>query len=417
MMRLFRFHKHNINSSCKIKINNLYKFRECFFSSKALSLYSILNVPKNFTPDELKTARRTLSKKYHPDVNDGKEIQFLEIQKAAEILGDPIKRHDYDKMTESDLKRFELKWLQQYDLNKEKGKDFVIKINKYVKTSDSVSNFIERIVQRLSNKNNLMIYDQDKNSSEYSTGFFTHAHIILDASRSMYGMYPSDVGIKQILIRKENYDGIEISICDLPQDTKSKKLLETTKYMYTSIKAINDMLYEIISKNSLKYVSMKTFSSKEKIIRNECSPIELTKTLRQLKLEEYRVENHSETFLYDAIANSIDQRLPAVDEQSDKLSDTLFVVLTDGYDTGSMTSVDNLCKLIKTKKCINIVIISLDLTNTKDLQRIVDSAMFGKLLKVGDSFEFKTINEAFNATKDIVIRESIKIDITKTFNL
>jgi len=35
-------------------------------------LYSVLGVSKNATDDELKKAYRTLSKKYHPDLQSGK---------------------------------------------------------------------------------------------------------------------------------------------------------------------------------------------------------------------------------------------------------------------------------------------------------------------------------------------------------
>lgn len=383
-MRLF-------NYSARINVQFTKTTYKCLFSSKVQSLYYILNIPKDFTPEELKTARLTLTKKYHPDVNDGKDIQFMEIQKAAEILGDPVKRHDYDKMTANDLKRFELKWSQQYGSDKKVS-----------------NNFIEKVTKLLFGKNDEPImYDQKHNTSN-QTGRFTRAQIILDASYSMYGVYSTTVGVKKTFLKEELIDGIKMDICDFPTDSETQKLLNSTKRMYKSIKAINNMLYDIISKDSLKYVGMKTFSSQEKVINDECSPTDLVRTLRQMPLEDYHVKNNKETLLYDVIANSLD-------DFSHKLSDTLFVVLTDGYDTGSMTSIDNLVKLIKSKKCVNIVIISLELTKTTDLQKIVDSAMFGKLLKVGDSFEFKTVSDAFSATNEIVLKQSI--DIAKTFGL
>lgn len=58
--------------------------------------YKILGVKENSSQDEIKKAYRTLSKKYHPDVNpEGKEM-FQNISEAYENIGDPKKREQYD---------------------------------------------------------------------------------------------------------------------------------------------------------------------------------------------------------------------------------------------------------------------------------------------------------------------------------
>lgn len=63
-------------------------------------LYSILEVDRNSSPDEIKKSYRTLSKKYHPDKNDGSkeaEEKFKEISNAYQILSDPDKKSYYDR--------------------------------------------------------------------------------------------------------------------------------------------------------------------------------------------------------------------------------------------------------------------------------------------------------------------------------
>jgi len=61
--------------------------------------YYILGLNQNCTLDEVKEAYRKLSKKFHPDLNQGDkyfESQFREVKDAYETLSDPIKRGQYD---------------------------------------------------------------------------------------------------------------------------------------------------------------------------------------------------------------------------------------------------------------------------------------------------------------------------------
>jgi molecular chaperone DnaJ len=61
--------------------------------------YEILGVSRNATNDELKSAFRTLARKYHPDVNKepDAEEKFKEINEAYAVLSDPEKRRVYDQ--------------------------------------------------------------------------------------------------------------------------------------------------------------------------------------------------------------------------------------------------------------------------------------------------------------------------------
>lgn len=62
--------------------------------------YSVLNVSRSASPEEIKKSYRKLAMKYHPDKNpnDKKaEETFKELTEAYEILSDPKKREMYDK--------------------------------------------------------------------------------------------------------------------------------------------------------------------------------------------------------------------------------------------------------------------------------------------------------------------------------
>ena len=62
--------------------------------------YEILDIQKNASDKEIKTAYRKFAKKYHPDKNSGdkeSEEKFKEISEAYEVLGDTKKRNLYDQ--------------------------------------------------------------------------------------------------------------------------------------------------------------------------------------------------------------------------------------------------------------------------------------------------------------------------------
>lgn len=63
----------------------------------SLDLYSVLNVSKSSTDQEIKAAYKKLALQKHPDKNNGETTQeFLDIQHAYEILSDSTKREIYD---------------------------------------------------------------------------------------------------------------------------------------------------------------------------------------------------------------------------------------------------------------------------------------------------------------------------------
>jgi DnaJ-class molecular chaperone len=61
--------------------------------------YTVLNVPRTASDDEIRRRYRQLVKELHPDVNPAKsaEERFKKVTVAFDIIGDPVKRKAYDR--------------------------------------------------------------------------------------------------------------------------------------------------------------------------------------------------------------------------------------------------------------------------------------------------------------------------------
>jgi len=74
-------------------------FRKAVNESSLTNYYEILGLRKTATQDEIKNKFRKLAKESHPDktTDADAENKMVDINKAYEILSDPVRRERYDK--------------------------------------------------------------------------------------------------------------------------------------------------------------------------------------------------------------------------------------------------------------------------------------------------------------------------------
>ena len=66
---------------------NCYKFAVQSYNP-AKNYYKILEVDEAASAERIKTSYKTLVKKYHPDLNKGKEEHFKEVNEEYQVLSD-----------------------------------------------------------------------------------------------------------------------------------------------------------------------------------------------------------------------------------------------------------------------------------------------------------------------------------------
>ena len=61
-----------------------------------MTYYDILNVQEDATLKDIKQSYHNLSRKYHPDKNNGDDTKFKKISEAYQVLSDTEERRKYD---------------------------------------------------------------------------------------------------------------------------------------------------------------------------------------------------------------------------------------------------------------------------------------------------------------------------------
>ena len=66
---------------------------------RSRNYYDLLGVPPDASPEEIHSAYRRLARRYHPDLNAGRDAgaRFNELSDAYEVLHDPAQRASYDR--------------------------------------------------------------------------------------------------------------------------------------------------------------------------------------------------------------------------------------------------------------------------------------------------------------------------------
>jgi DnaJ-class molecular chaperone len=63
-----------------------------------MNYYALLGVAEDASSESIHNAFRALARQYHPDAGEGSSAgKFREIVEAYETLGDPSRRHSYDR--------------------------------------------------------------------------------------------------------------------------------------------------------------------------------------------------------------------------------------------------------------------------------------------------------------------------------
>ena len=334
---------------------SVQKFKNRKYCTINKKLYDLLEIKKNFQQKELKTQYHKLCKKHHPDTNNGKSIKFLEINKAYQILSSRLKRNEYDRLDVNLYQQFVENWEKEFDISQEPIK---IKIKPETSKKNLVPDFFQLIINKF--MGNFLQIKQETNNNNNSSGQvipsrFSHLYFILDNSSSMHNTNLIDKCL----------DGIKNFIEELSFD---KKILISLHYFSTV--QTTDFLQKQID-DAYQHVSNINYVTLAKQAGYTC--------------------------LYDAIFECINTT-----QNLGKMDKTTFIVFSDGDDNQSNINLNYLLKFMKQNNKVNIIIVTYDMEAT-NMKAIVDAAKFGRLLRIGKQYEFKSIGQAFRKTKDLIL--------------
>lgn len=115
--------------------------------------YAILEIGRQSSHEEIRAAYRLLSKKWHPDLNPGKDVtqKMQDINEAYAILKDPEKKalydSEYDKYYRTESVKYENRQQrenkQEYEVHDEKLKQDINEARKYAE--DLVAEFFKSL--------------------------------------------------------------------------------------------------------------------------------------------------------------------------------------------------------------------------------------------------------------------------------
>jgi len=71
---------------------------QMFGRKPTFSHYTTMQLPKTASVSDVKKMYRQLARQHHPDKPGGNEQKFKEIQEAYDVLKDPVKRRQYDRI-------------------------------------------------------------------------------------------------------------------------------------------------------------------------------------------------------------------------------------------------------------------------------------------------------------------------------
>jgi vacuolar-type H+-ATPase subunit F/Vma7 len=219
-------------------------------------------------------------------------------------------------------------------------------------------------------------------------------HMCLDVSISMgfVQVLPTDkiVGTKVI-------DGQKISVIHGSS---------CNRYGRSTLDMCKENINNILETNSNNYlVSLTIFSSG--ISSLHCKESDMSNVSRSVQ----NLTPGGNTVFYDAVNN-------AILENANDTERILFVVFTDGDDSGSNSSIHDVCRTIKENKNVSIIIMCYDIgqLTMEKLKKIVDCAKFGKIMSIGSQIPImssstgaetenhKNIDDAFKSVaKDLMI--------------
>ncbi len=387
-------------------------------------LYKVLKVEPESTVFQIKLKYYRACQQYHPD-HGGSVNEFMAVNKAYQILTNDKQRSAYNNLDNLQHKEFESLWTHKFNANRTK----IEEVEKYLKdrqvlgfgdswgqsVMNSVVNFVASKVKN--HYQGLIVFDQKKHDECHKLNHTRHIYFILDASSSMFNWdstHPTYRTVPSRSLRNRICDGVQVGVVEI--EHRFHHIIEECKYFNQCVKNFK-AIHKSLKAHTSAYTNSCMIFSRGQTQLWTYLPVSEIEDSHFTQLINSSPSPQDFTHIYDTLKFAI-----ANTEKISTLAMTTFMLFTDGADFKSQCDLDELIELIRAKGNINLIILTSDVKSCRDLQKIVDSAKSGRLLKIGDrtnQYGFESVEKAFSSAKDLILSDGYVsfIDLRQTFDL
>lgn len=203
--------------------------------------YQVLNLNKNCTAKEIKSAFRRLSKQFHPDLNDSPDAEpkFIEIYEAYQILIDSSKRKKYDDLRSKQKNQSIVRYQKKRKESEQKFQEWSAQARRegYQYSRMNFKNFAKQVFDVLEEVSILVLYSFLSFLETFAAGATSVVALMIPGMKKLYPLLfvniIASVYLWYLLIKLKEREGFNSYLMYVWfAHNKNSRLVRTTGFLW-----------------------------------------------------------------------------------------------------------------------------------------------------------------------------------------